>query len=223
MLRLVLALALALAAALPADASPLFTRARDTAALERTAISGIGRVQPLRLDVRALTDLCGRDAATVDGFPLGRDRTATLEVTRFSPFPPTARAEVMEATGPRALALPDATYFRGRVAGEPESRVLLIAGPDEVHGFIVSGSDVFPFGRGARGTHLAYALRDVNPAFFPPPGDFCQNDLHPEAVSLPAPTAPPVAADPAIAGLPLKQAEIAIETDEELRAKFATD
>src|SRR5262249_17593756 len=123
---------------------------------------------------------------------------------------------------PRALPLPDETYFSGTVAGEPESRVLLIAGRGAVHGFVVSGGDVYRFGPDATGAHRSYALSDVDPTIHPPPGDFCANDLVPETVLPPA--ARLAAAAPPVAALStLKQANLAIETDSELRDKFTSD
>jgi cysteine-rich repeat protein len=108
--------------------------------------------------------------------------------------------------------------------------VLLIAGRDSVHGFVVSGGTVYPFGPDGAGGHRSYALRDADPQAYPPPGDFCANDLHPDVVDTPAahleamiatgfkqPAVAPVAATA------LLQADVAIETDYELRAKFASD
>jgi hypothetical protein len=212
-----------LAVAADAGAAPLLTLARGAAALARVETPGIARAQALRLDTGALAALRATDHATVDGFPLGRDRTVTLALTRFSPFAPNARAEVVENGVTRALPLPDLAYFRGIVQGEPASRIVLLAAADEVRGFVVSGGDVFPFGRRAGGAHVSYALRDADPAFFPPPGDFCQNDLHPDQVRRPAPRRLAALAPPPVASLPLKVAEVVIETDQELRAKFATD
>jgi hypothetical protein len=122
------------------------------------------------------------------------------------------------------LSLPDRAYFTGTVAGESDSLVFLAAGRDRVHGFVASGGDVHPFGPDGHGGHRIYSVRDVDPTVYPPPGDFCANDLYPEQVALPAAVAalaepaPPIAATTT-----LKQADVAIETDYELRAKFATD
>jgi hypothetical protein len=193
-----------LAATADAGATPLLTRARGAAALGRVETPGIARPQALRLDAGALATLRTREHAIVDGFPLGRDRTVTLALTRFSPFAPNARAEIVENGVARALPLPDLAYFRGTVQGEPDSRVVLLAAADEVHGFVVT-----------RG--------DVDPAFFPPPGDFCSNDLHPEQVNTPVTGRLAALASPPVASLPLKVADVAIETDQELRAKFASD
>jgi len=216
------ALAVLLAGAADAGAAPLLSRARGVAALQQVETPGIARAQALRLDTAALAALRTRQHATVDAFPLGRDRSVTLELARFDPFGAHARVEVMEAGGAHEMPLPDIAYFRGTVQGERASRVLLLAAADEVHGFVSSGGDVFPFGRRSGGMHVSYALQNADAAFFPPPGDFCSNDLHPEQVTAPTPRRT-AALPPPVAGLPLKVAEIAVETDQELRAKFGSD
>ena len=190
----------------------------------RSSLAGVAGVQKLVLDRAALAALRARDGAVLRDFPLGGRRSADLVLDRFTPFAPGARVEIVERGGVRALALPDLAYFRGTVAGENDSLVLLIAAPDRVHGFVVSRGEVFPFGPDGRGGHRSYSLRDIDPTRYPPPGDFCANDLVPAALNIP-PAARTLAAPPPTAGDPgtIKQADVAIETDQELRAKFASD
>jgi len=201
-----------------AAAAPLLARTGSA------AIAGVARVQRLALDRRALSALRAQDEAEVAAFPLGEGRTVDLVLRRFEPFADGIRVEVVEASGSRTLALPDRVYFTGTVAGEGDSLVFLAAGRDRVHGFVVSGGDVHPFGPDGHGGHRIYSVRDADPTVYPPPGDFCANDLHPEEVALPAAVAalaepaPPIAATTT-----LKRADVAIESDYELRAKFATD
>lgn len=210
------------ATAPPAHAANLLT---PVAGATRGALPGISGVQRLRLDRSALAALRARDQAVVDGFPLGRSRTASLVVTRFSPFPAGARAEIVGPGGPRPLALPDAAYFAGTVAGSPASRVVLVAGPTRVHGFVAVDGEVFPFGPDGLGAHRVYALRQTDPTLYPPPRDFCANDLHPEAVDVPRAAVGQLATPPVAADVPagLKIADVAIDTDNELRNKFASD
>src|SRR5439155_1126073 len=111
-------------------------------------------------------------------------------------------------------------YFNGTVGGEDDSRVLLIARRDRVHGFVVSRGDVYPFGPAPEGDHRSYGLRDADPTIHHPPGDFCSNDLHPEVVNEPPVVA---AAEDATDPGTLKLANVALETDQELRAKFSSD
>jgi cysteine-rich repeat protein len=196
----------------------------------RAAFTGIERVQPLALSQQALATLRTRTEAVIEDFPLGQDGAVDLELTRFTPFTPGARAEIVEAGGTRTLALPDHAYFIGRVLGEPSSRVLVIAAPDSVRGFVAINTEVYPFGPDEGGLHRGYALRDVDTGVHPPPGSFCANDLAPEALQVPPPRAAGTrghAADAATdggaevaAGSTLLQADVAIETDQELLAKF---
>jgi cysteine-rich repeat protein len=190
-----------------------------------SGLGGVARVQSLALGRGALTELRARTTALVEHFPLGADRTVSIELTRFEPFAPDARIEVVENGGVRRLSRPDQIYFTGTVRDEPGTRALVIATRDTVHGFVAAGSTVYPFGPDGAGLHRSYALRDVDDEIHPPPGDFCANDLHRETVETPAalaslvPPPAPVAHAPAT----LVQADVAIETDQELRAKFSSD
>ena len=215
-----MALAVPFAAAAPSAHARLLSPARG----HDSSLEGVARVQKLVLDRAALAVLRAQERAVVRDFPLGGARAADLVLARFEPFAPGARAEIMEPGGARALTLPDQVYFRGTVAGEDDSHVLLIAARARVHGFVVSRGEVFPFGPDGRGGHRSYALRDADPTRYPPPGDFCANDLAPEAVRIP-PAARALAAPPPAASTSgtLKLADVAIDTDQELRAKFASD
>ena len=215
-----MALAVPFAAAAPSAHARLLSPARG----HDSSLEGVARVQKLVLDRAALAVLRAQERAVVRDFPLGGARAADLVLARFEPFAPGARAEIIEPGGARALTLPDQVYFRGTVAGEDDSHVLLIAARARVHGFVVSRGEVFPFGPDGRGGHRSYALRDADPTRYPPPGDFCANDLAPEAVRIP-PAARALAAPPPAASTSgtLKLADVAIDTDQELRAKFASD
>ncbi len=183
----------------------------------------------LALGRRALADLRTRTTVLIPGFPLGRDGTADLELRRFEPFAPGARVEAVDGGGVRAVKLPDHVYFTGTVRGEPDSRVLLIAARDHVRGFVAARGTVYPFGPDRRGRHRTYALRDVDPAAYPPPGNFCANDLHRDVVESPLVSrgaSPLVGRGPppvAYTSSGLVQADAAIETDYELWAKFGSD
>ena len=203
-----------------AAAEPLLARGRSETTV--AALPGVHRSARLALGRSALRALRTKSHAVLNDFPLGPGRTATLELSRYSPFRPTTRVEIMEAGGPRRLAPPDVSYFTGLVRGDPSSRVVLVAEADAVHGLVASGADVYRFGPDQGGTHRSYALRDVEPGAYPPPGAFCMNDAHPELAAVPQPSqiasmAPPVAASV------LRHADVALETDRELRLKFASD
>jgi cysteine-rich repeat protein len=220
-------LAAAFAMASAATAAPLVGAAP---ARSGSLPPGVARGRAVAVDRGALADLRGRASSVVRGFPLGADATVDLELTRFEPFSPAARVEVVGDGGVHEVPLPDATYFAGEVQGDPGSRALLIAGRDGMHGFVVANGTVYPFGPDGAGGHRSYALRDADPALYPPPGDFCANDLHPDVVDSPAvSTGARVQAGlepapfPRAATTTLLQADVAIETDHELWAKFGSD
>ncbi len=213
-------LGMALGISHAASAAPLLARtaADGTAA----ALPGVRRSTRLALDRSTLATLRTKHSAAVESFPLGAGRKATLDLRRFSPFGPRTRAEIMEAGGPRALALPDVSYFTGTVRGEPSSRVVLVARAAAVHGFVASGDQVYRFGPDAGGTHRSYALADVDPAAYPQPGAFCLNDAHPRFAATKAePSVAKMA--PPVAAATLLHADVAVETDRELRTKFTSD
>jgi len=220
-------LAAAFAMASAAAAAPLVGAAP---ARSGSLPPGVARGRAVAVDRAALADLRGRASSVVRGFPLGADATVDLELTRFEPFSPAARVEVVRDDGVHEVPLPDATYFAGMVQGDPGSRALLIAGRDGMHGFVVANGTVYPFGPDGVGGHRSYALRDADPALYPPPGDFCANDLHPDVVDSPAVSAAArvqaglePAPFPRAATTTLLQADVAIETDHELWTKFGSD
>ena len=198
-------------------AEPLLARTSGATA----AMPGVDGAARLALGSSALVALrAAEGAARIDHFPLGLSREVALEVHRFAPVGPRTRVEVMESDGPRSIAMPDAAYFHGVVAGEPESRVILVADRDTVQGFVASGREIYRFGPDGDGVHRSYAMGDVDPAAYPPPGAFCVNDAHPElALAAPAVAAAPVPA----AAATLRTAQMAVETDRELRLKFPSD
>jgi hypothetical protein len=88
---------------------------------------------------------------------------------------------------------------------------------------------VYPFGPDGAGGHRT-TLRDADPDLYPPPGDFCANDLHPDLVDSPAVNAAArvqaglePAPFPRAATTTMLEAEVAVETDHELWAKFNSD
>ena len=179
----------------------------------------------LELDHGVLATLRGQRTAVLEAFPLGADGMATLALHRIEPFSSTLRIEAdAPGGGVTTIPPPDATYFGGTVVGEARSRVLLIAEADSVHGFVTRGDATYPFGRDRHGMLRSYALRDVDPAEHPGPSDFCANDLHPErmltvpASSRTATAAPLVTAKTGT----ILEAQVAIDTDTELLAKFAS-
>lgn len=185
---------------------------------------GIGGVRFLSLDRSTLADIRTRSHIRLTGFPLGGGGEATLVLQRFSPFGAAPRIETMTAHGPRSVPVPDVAYFTGTLAEDPAALVLLAAGRRRVNGFVAAGGDVHLFGPDAAGRHRAFALRNVDPTVFPRPRDFCTNDLVPEGLGAPGAERAAAPDDaPATAEIgTLRLAQLAIETDNELRAKFAS-
>jgi cysteine-rich repeat protein len=208
----------------------------DIAAAERlfvpvsglpSSARGIARVQSLALDTGALTALRASSSATLTEFPLGADGDATLTVERFEPFTAGARAVVMEAGGPRTLSLPDQQYYRGRVAGDDGSLVVLVAAADTARGFVSTGGTIYRFGRDETGVHRSWALRDADPSVFPGPGTYCAYGAYDDLLAghggRTGTTAGVASSPPPILGYsPTLLAQIAIETDEELLALFGS-
>lgn len=192
-------------------------------------LRGVARVRTLALERAALVSLRARRDALVTEFPLGSDRTASLRLSRFEPFTPGVRVEVVEEGGVRPATMPDHVYFTGTIDGDPTSRVLLVAGRDTARGFVVSGGRVYPFGPDGGGGYRSYALDDADPDVYPAPAAFCTNGRHPTVESTPGASARRLAGAglgpaPVLRAAPtLLEAEVAIETDYELWAGFATN
>jgi cysteine-rich repeat protein len=220
--------AMTLAMASPAHAGRLLVPLGADATPGGPPLRGVSRVRTLALDRPALASLRGRAVADVQAFPLGSERTADLHLVRFDPFAADVRLEVVGPGGTTRLARPDADYFTGTVAGDPTSRVFLVAARDHVRGFVAAAGHVYPFGPDGHGTHRSYALDDVDPQTYPAKGVFCANDLEREEVEAPALEAealaqvmpPPL---PTFGSSTLLQADVAIETDYELWQKFGSN
>jgi len=224
--RAVLALAVALGVS-SADAAPLF-RKRAAGASSRAALKGVDRVARLAVDRGALAALRRAETAALADFPVGPERVAAVDLRRTRPFPPGAVVEEVSATGVRRIPIRPRAYFTGRIRGEPDSRVLVVAGERHVEGFVISGGETYPFGPDGAGGHRAYAMRDVALGEYPPPRQLCANDLHPDVVEGPARAARAlrelgVAPPPRLlAADTLLTAQVAVVTDYELFQKFGT-
>jgi hypothetical protein len=159
-------------------------------------------------------------------------RTADLELERFEVFTGSARVLVHEPGGKTStLPPPDRAYFRGSIAGEPDSVAFLAVGDaGEVRGLAIGAGGTFVLGAetGAKAGELLVARRaeDV-PGMTAPRGFECAAD------ALPVPVAPPDegALETAFLEQPTPSGEkaaalysivVAIETDVELFNKFGS-
>jgi cysteine-rich repeat protein len=205
----------------PAAARPLLRRAPG--AVDLLGERGIRDRALLALDPRDLAELRQRTHTRIDAFPLGRSHDVALDLVRTEPLR-NARLVEMAPGQPRTLVPPDTTYFIGTVAGDPTSRVLVAAGAARVRGFVMTGGTAYLFGPDARGTLRSYDLRDVDETIHPSRGAFCDNDLHAALVQRPLALQTAPASAPPRAGFTgeVLEVDVAIETDTELRNKFAS-
>jgi cysteine-rich repeat protein len=161
----------------------------------------------------------------VPGVPLGRRGTVERDVERFDPFG-TARLEIVTPAVVVPLARPDVAYFQGTVRGEPESRVMLAAARDHVRGPVFADDTVYVIGLDGDGRQRAYGLPDLDAGIHPAPTEFCGNDLAAQQgrtlQAWPPPSFAPAEAPPGLVGT-LLGVDVAVETDNEFRTKFASD
>jgi len=78
----------------------------------------------------------------LDAFPLDDGTTLPLELERFEVWAPGAAVVERGHAGERNFAPPSTRYFRGHVAGDPDSWVFL-ARDESVRGFITTGGRLF--------------------------------------------------------------------------------
>ncbi len=220
-LHVVTALALAGSAGAAEIGSPL---ARESGAQLRLSAAS---APDLRVAVRedALASLrrtAPGERVTVRGFPLDPGSDGDLELRRFELFTSDAALRAVGDGGAvRALPRPDAAFFEGRVAGEPDSRVYLGAFGHSLHGFIQRGGSlvaISPEGGWLRETagHTLHAMSPEEIASLA--GQFrCRTDELPLSPRAAAPM--PQITD---TGQPF-EATIAIDTDFELYQLFGSN
>jgi cysteine-rich repeat protein len=191
-----------------------------------TTLPGIRNARAFDVDRAALAELRKAGSARLEAFPVG-GKSRALELERFDPLART-RIEAVGARGVRRLSPPDLAYFRGRIAGEPDSIAIVTVGRHDLRALVIGADGTAVVGPAPDGTHRAWALADVDTNPWTPPAAFCMNDL----VNLAQPgtasaartaSAPATASATGALGTGLRHAQVAIETDQELRAKFASD
>lgn len=105
-----------------------------------------------RLDGDSLAPLSGPTKIGarlhVDNVPLVDGEPETLELERFEVWAPNADIKVFGANEEvvATLAVPSAQYYRGRVAGQPDSLVFLSVDGGRVEGLIYTGDRKFGIG-----------------------------------------------------------------------------
>jgi hypothetical protein len=224
---------LALAAAFPlvgaTVASPLHFPLRDGLAVERAAEAG---ERLLDVDARALADLRGvgrGQAVRLVGFPFAPGSTGDLLLERFEVATPDAKLLVQTDHGTEARPMPAVTHFRGRLDGDPDSRVYVgIPGSFVVAIVKTSAGIVYVGPEGPVEGPVQHVLRSADS---PLNDQFAPADWRCDADELPQPTgALGAAGEPSLrlasaataeATTALKEATVSIETDQEMLAKYA--
>jgi len=144
------------------------------AALIALLLSGAGSLfgeQPgesaRRVDADVLTALRAAPAkgpVHIAQFPLGDGTEADLELTPFRVWAPGARIVLHDGQRERDLPIPDVKYLRGKVAGYPDSLVILAAG-DVLRGFVFLDDGSSPWRPNA--TFTAAQRREIPPSSAP--------------------------------------------------------
>ena len=173
----------------------------------------------LAVDEAAWAEMDASDVAWLDEVPLSDGSTADLRMTRVGAFSPDARIVVMETgangqTIERELPLPTISAWRGTVAGFPNSSAFISKSEAGLHGWIrFNGrTEVISSGDPAGGDApmIADAMRLPIDPFI------CEN---PPAIEEGLQDdEPPMSGFAAAA---CRQLPIAVDTDQELLAKFA--
>jgi len=134
-------------------AAPASARSIDAPLVRAGPVIVPGRSSPdgrnlgLLLRPDALESLRGArsgEEIVVRGLPLDATTSADLELRRFELYSPTAEiVESVAGGSENRVPVPDAAFFEGRVAGDPESRVFLSASGASMHGYVQRGEDTF--------------------------------------------------------------------------------
>ena len=174
--------------------------------------------QALRADPDAWRAVDGERVAWFDAVPLSDGSTVDLRMNRVDPF--TADARIVEmATGPdgrlveRALPRPALSAWRGEVAGHPGSRAFLARSEAGLHGWIQFDGRTEIVSSGDQRTRQPILVSDT--AWLPPTAFTCDTPAAPADAALEDPVAPA-----AMFGSGCRQLPVAVDTDQELLAKF---
>ncbi len=217
-------LAFATLSALAAASAPPLSSPYGSASLAAKRPVAAGE-EPLDLDFRALAAL--RSAPKVPlriaDFPVSPGARAGIVLRRFEIASPDARIRVTGPAGDTFLPLPDVAHFHGHVLGEPDSTVYVGARSNGLVAFVRSSSGSSYVGPGERGS--GFVVRDsASPANdrYAMKSWRCDSDQLPEIPQRPAPAVDHKASEsPDIVGF--QKANLRVETDQELLAKFGGD
>jgi metallopeptidase family M12-like protein len=161
--------------------------------------------------------------------------TAAFILERFAVFTDDARITLHGAQGDEELPPPANTYFRGAVAGRPDSRVFLAVLPDgTAQGMVNVGEEMYLIGgeddSAAKARRAPLAMHRIDPEDLKAArgeGFRCDNELLPGRTTLDGPDAaaanparPAQKAKAAVAKIATYTARVAVESDYEFYSKF---
>jgi len=173
----------------------------------------------LQIDDAAWARINLSNTAWIDEVPLSDGASVDLRLTRINPYAPDARIVVVEANAngqpvEREIPLPEISAWRGSVAGVPNSSVFIAKSAAGLHGWIRfnNRTEIISSGDPAGGD--AILISDAQ--CMPIQGVVC-SDPPPMLDAGLEVEAPPVSGFAAAA---CRQIPIAVDTDQELLAKF---
>jgi Metallo-peptidase family M12 len=222
-------IALAIPAAAATLPSPLRFPVRQDRAIRRAAEAGESL---LDLDVRALDDLqkvARGESVRLENFPFGPAATGDLLLERFEVATPDAELLVQTALGTEIRSMPAVAHFRGRLEGDPESRVYLGIPGTFLVAIVKSSAGIVYLGPetdadGPVQHVLRRADSPLNDEFVPSAWRCDADDLPQPPIGdfgrIGEPTLRPASAAATLEAASLKEATVSIETDQELLAKF---
>jgi len=155
--------------------------------------------------------------------------SAAFVLERFEVFTADAKVTVHGPHGDEVLAPPANAYFRGTVAGQPESRVFLAVLPDgTAQGLVNEGEDTYLIGGDGQpavkaGRRAPLAMRRIDPTALKASngeGFGCANEQLPGRSTIEGLDFPSEAPAGITTKIAAYKARVAIETDYEFYAKF---
>lgn len=136
-------------------------------------LPGDGAVREVRLDgAQAEAIRAERAAFRLADFPLPGGGGVDLELEPFEVLAPDAQVVLGTAQGDVEIGRPEVSLFRGRVAGEPDSRVFLSLSPLGANGLVQTGGSTLVLSSGGFGAGLPTVIADL--ADFPEPPEFAR-------------------------------------------------
>ena len=225
-----LGLACSALAGQPRDAEPVLPfRSKPIHAVALAAQlpeGAAGAVLPaarLLIDDAAWAEMDRHEVAWIDEVPLADGSTVDLRLARVDPFTAGARIVVMESDGrggtvEREIARPELSAWAGEVSGRPGSRAFLARSAAGLHGYIQFDGHTEIISSGASGL-----------GFDPMVADASALPVEPLVCSDAPPRDPEDALEtemPSFTGFAAaacRQLPVAVDTDQELLAKFSGD